>query len=101
MTSIRTCIATSPYRMLAQTCATVERFPVRVSAGVSVASAGNPLTRSEEHTSELQSPMYLVCRLLLETFQDHFVLHSFPTRRSSDLWSAQGIVPTGRSTPFS
>ena len=22
--------------------------------------------RSEEHTSELQSPMYLVCRLLLE-----------------------------------
>src|SRR5437879_9857722 len=23
-------------------------------------------TRSEEHTSELQSPMYLVCRLLLE-----------------------------------
>src|SRR5437764_2431583 len=25
-----------------------------------------PVTRSEEHTSELQSPMYLVCRLLLE-----------------------------------
>src|SRR5436189_4679573 len=24
------------------------------------------LVRSEEHTSELQSPMYLVCRLLLE-----------------------------------
>src|SRR5437879_11612647 len=24
------------------------------------------LFRSEEHTSELQSPMYLVCRLLLE-----------------------------------
>src|SRR5436189_2107047 len=28
---------------------------------------GHPLPeRSEEHTSELQSPMYLVCRLLLE-----------------------------------
>src|SRR5437879_10624301 len=30
---------------------------------------GNPpsqIGRSEEHTSELQSPMYLVCRLLLE-----------------------------------
>src|SRR5437879_12412955 len=26
----------------------------------------NTDTRSEEHTSELQSPMYLVCRLLLE-----------------------------------
>src|SRR5437764_8992782 len=26
----------------------------------------SPAERSEEHTSELQSPMYLVCRLLLE-----------------------------------
>src|SRR5437879_11923868 len=28
--------------------------------------ATNLFSRSEEHTSELQSPMYLVCRLLLE-----------------------------------
>src|SRR5437763_13156345 len=27
---------------------------------------GSSVSRSEEHTSELQSPMYLVCRLLLE-----------------------------------
>src|SRR5437764_6002347 len=27
---------------------------------------GDHRERSEEHTSELQSPMYLVCRLLLE-----------------------------------
>src|SRR5690348_17822924 len=27
---------------------------------------GSPLRRSEEHTSELQSPVHLVCRLLLE-----------------------------------
>ena len=27
---------------------------------------GLSMIRSEEHTSELQSPMYLVCRLLLE-----------------------------------
>src|SRR3970040_50913 len=27
---------------------------------------GSRVPRSEEHTSELQSPMYLVCRLLLE-----------------------------------
>src|ERR1017187_3452124 len=27
---------------------------------------GKQFERSEEHTSELQSPMYLVCRLLLE-----------------------------------
>src|SRR5437762_11206019 len=33
-----------------------------------VVNRANPVTnlRSEEHTSELQSPMYLVCRLLLE-----------------------------------
>src|ERR1017187_4409337 len=29
------------------------------------------LLRSEEHTSELQSPMYLVCRLLLEKKLGH------------------------------
>src|SRR5258707_484646 len=29
-------------------------------------TAGNQYTRSEEHTSELQSRQYLVCRLLLE-----------------------------------
>src|SRR5438445_830712 len=28
--------------------------------------SGSPSTRSEEHTSELQSRQYLVCRLLLE-----------------------------------
>src|SRR5687768_12916876 len=41
--------------------------------------------RSEEHTSELQSRLHLVCRLLLECYADHRDLHSFPTRRSSDL----------------
>src|SRR5438876_1134297 len=59
--------------------------------------------RSEEHTSELQSPVHLVCRLLLEKKNKlntsshdsiiHFLeltthirdLNSFPTRRSSDL----------------
>src|SRR5207244_11374453 len=29
-------------------------------------NASNPCSRSEEHTSELQSPDHLVCRLLLE-----------------------------------
>src|SRR5437762_10757780 len=35
--------------------------------GVEAAS----VRRSEEHTSELQSPMYLVCRLLLEKKNSH------------------------------
>src|ERR1017187_7625708 len=35
-----------------------------------VAQAAGEVDRSEEHTSELQSPMYLVCRLLLEKKPD-------------------------------
>src|SRR5690348_3318393 len=70
---------------------------------------GGISSRSEEHTSELQSPVHLVCRLLLEKKNNrrrhsrssrcpyalsffcfesrgaHRDLHSFPTRRSSDL----------------
>src|SRR5436189_50709 len=37
-----------------------------VSAQVMLLLRGWGEARSEEHTSELQSPMYLVCRLLLE-----------------------------------
>src|SRR3712207_7191351 len=39
------------------------------STGVSCASRG--ASRSEEHTSELQSRQYLVCRLLLEKKNTH------------------------------
>src|SRR5437879_7803436 len=40
---------------------------VLVASGSSTSqSSCRPVMRSEEHTSELQSPMYLVCRLLLE-----------------------------------
>src|SRR5256885_8126763 len=34
--------------------------------GITAYTAGLPKLRSEEHTSELQSPCNLVCRLLLE-----------------------------------
>src|SRR5437879_7993003 len=37
--------------------------------------------RSEEHTSELQSPMYLVCRLLLEKKTDHKLMELHAKRR--------------------
>src|SRR5215216_8103649 len=48
-----------------------------LDAGYAAAVAGSrrgPGERSEEHTSELQSPDHLVCRLLLEkkkTHKDH------------------------------
>src|SRR5437762_7035196 len=40
--------------------------PNRIPGGAPSRSSHCKLPRSEEHTSELQSPMYLVCRLLLE-----------------------------------
>src|SRR3712207_8424661 len=44
-------------------CATgYQRFPARCITSVGTRTDG----RSEEHTSELQSRQYLVCRLLLE-----------------------------------
>src|SRR3712207_8105821 len=43
---------------------------------------GGPVgrVRSEEHTSELQSRQYLVCRLLLEKKQTHTTQICFPFR---------------------
>src|SRR5438876_7586771 len=40
--------------------------PERQSRTTGRPDAHAPLPRSEEHTSELQSPVHLVCRLLLE-----------------------------------
>src|SRR5437763_15410062 len=57
-----------PYTTLFRSCLPIARLdespgesiPIRLIRG------GRRQSRSEEHTSELQSPMYLVCRLLLE-----------------------------------
>src|SRR2546422_6043575 len=39
---------------------------VRSSSHPARANSGTQMTRSEEHTSELQSRLHIVCRLLLE-----------------------------------
>src|SRR5437764_11613014 len=44
----------------------IEIAPLAYMRGRTLSDAVIILDRSEEHTSELQSPMYLVCRLLLE-----------------------------------
>src|SRR5947209_13372860 len=41
-------------------------YEERKCRGLSEADLGKDMPRSEEHTSELQSRQYLVCRLLLE-----------------------------------
>src|ERR1017187_2142544 len=51
--------------------------------------------RSEEHTCELQSPMYLVCRLLLEKkTRDHS-----PQRRESTIPRGVELVPSPAERP--
>src|SRR5437764_4206685 len=48
--------------------------------------------RSEEHTSELQSPMYLVCRLLLEkkkSSNKHYQMLLSPMSRESESTKSQ------------
>src|SRR3712207_7752181 len=56
------------------------RWPVRPSRSRLLVRAASPSpvaatsSRSEEHTSELQSRQYLVCRLLLEKKKTHYPL---------------------------
>src|SRR2546425_4045959 len=67
------------------------------SAGTKERAALSGHVRSEEHTSELQSLAYLVCRLLLEKKN-----HSCTTRRRRAGISsprADGPVETGASGP--
>src|SRR5256885_13236583 len=64
--------AKSPIRRSSTACARL--FPTR-PLGM--------LMRSEEHTSELQSPCNLVCRLLLEKKKMIFDLPSAPDRQDS------------------
>src|SRR5437762_10123482 len=54
-----------------------------------ITSAAN---RSEEHTSELQSPMYLVCRLLLEKKKKIVIRYDSLTCHIVD--STQHLHPT-------
>src|SRR5271168_5573718 len=49
--------------------------PMRKNRARRRLSASNELTRSEEHTSELQSPYDLVCRLLLEKKKNITITH--------------------------
>src|SRR2546429_59217 len=51
-----------------------------------------PVRRSEEHTSELQSRLHLVCRLLLEKKKNQS-LSRHPHTLYDD-WSGSGVMPT-------
>src|SRR5436189_2587652 len=55
-----------PYTTLFRSVTSPRNRSVRRGQRVCRGFDGHNRVRSEEHTSELQSPMYLVCRLLLE-----------------------------------
>src|SRR5690348_18075312 len=59
-----------PYTTLFRSPSGVQSHQSSTVAAAKAAIRGQPLrwigVRSEEHTSELQSPVHLVCRLLLE-----------------------------------
>src|SRR5437879_13749810 len=57
---------TTLFRSTMSTSVGVETFTDTSARGLTVLIQSTCFLRSEEHTSELQSPMYLVCRLLLE-----------------------------------
>src|SRR3712207_7249503 len=48
------------------------RHRLSVTGSAAAGSHLSPRSRSEEHTSELQSRQYLVCRLLLEKHKNPF-----------------------------
>src|SRR6266487_1727556 len=54
-------------------------------------SALSELVRSEEHTSELQSPVHLVCRLLLEK-KKFIVVTTAVLQSTIMLWHSQGLA---------
>src|SRR3712207_8265930 len=65
MRPIRNPISSTPVSVLAHASASLTALSA-ASSSSSVGVRAGSSTRSEEHTSELQSRQYLVCRLLLE-----------------------------------
>src|SRR5258708_24258605 len=67
-----------PYTTLFRSIAIADAYRASRRSTLSISSVCSPrcfsptkLKRSEEHTSELQSPDHLVCRLLLEKKKKH------------------------------
>src|SRR5256884_1435611 len=69
--------------------------PAATSASCSSAERITALERSEEHTSELQSRLHLVCRLLLEKKKNHYI-HS----KSNQICSRPSCSSLGAHVPY-
>src|SRR4051794_41637473 len=62
---------TTLFRSIASMASRARAGSVGTSRRAAAACTTMTETRSEEHTSELQSPVHLVCRLLLEKKKKH------------------------------
>src|SRR5437762_11472307 len=83
-TLFRSTIADSTTRLIRNHCHMLLLFTQPSPAACAIQTAN----RSEEHTSELQSPMYLVCRLLLEKKKKKKSTHQYhplQTRRKFEI----------------
>src|SRR5256885_8872951 len=67
-----------PYTTLFRSVSSGAAAVLATCADVSLSCAQFDKARSEEHTSELQSPCNLVCRLLLEKKKDSYTHNRFP-----------------------
>src|SRR2546426_8806976 len=88
-----------PYTTLFRSSPSPNRFGATAGPSAHAALATNRLrsdtaqTRSEEHTSELQSPCNLVCRLLLEKKKKHAATtHHVDTRQYNGVNSASYVT---------
>src|SRR2546425_3761225 len=66
---------------------------VEESHGVQDSAGRKILERSEEHTSELQSLAYLVCRLLLEKKNNRSTIPAYRTGSQKAEYSAGATYP--------
>src|SRR5256884_700108 len=69
-------------------------FILSALIGAQLATPGQKVSRSEEHTSELQSRLHLVCRLLLEKKK---IFHFYIPKQMSNYWylTVLGESPCG------
>src|SRR5947208_4147078 len=72
--------------------AVLQRLQEQPAAACRARRAREGGERSEEHTSELQSPDHLVCRLLLEKKKQN---NKEPLRRAAHVATRRVIIPDG------
>src|SRR5690348_18140386 len=70
-----------------------------ITSAVSKRKYRRPIARSEEHTSELQSPVHLVCRLLLEKKKNKHRTPRLPAPHTThtSLYTHQYLLSARRS----